>query len=128
MPHVLIIGGGIGGLTAAVALGRRGWQTSVFEAADELRPVGKGISVQINAMQVLERLGLATAVAAAGWPLERGELRTSANVLLTAAEFGPVQARYPHGTVAIRRSDLVRVLADAIPADALHLGKRLTHL
>jgi 2-polyprenyl-6-methoxyphenol hydroxylase-like FAD-dependent oxidoreductase len=59
MPQALIIGGGIGGLTAAAAFRLKGWDAAVYEAAPELRPVGKGIWVPTNAMQVLDRLGLA---------------------------------------------------------------------
>jgi 2-polyprenyl-6-methoxyphenol hydroxylase-like FAD-dependent oxidoreductase len=121
----VVVGGGIGGLAAAVALGRRGWRADVYESADELRPVGKGIGVPVNAMQVLDRLGLATAVSAAGWPLERAELWTTGGSVLTTIEFGPMRARYGQGMVAIRRSELVRVLAAALPPGTLHLGWRL---
>ena len=51
MPRALIIGGGIGGLTAALAFRQKGWDVAVYEAAPELRPVGKGIWVSANAMQ-----------------------------------------------------------------------------
>ena len=125
MPSAAIIGGGIGGLTAAVALGRRGWRADVYESAGELRPVGKGICVPINAMQVLDRLGLASAVSAAGWPLERAELWTIAGSVLSTVEFAPMRARYGQGMVAIRRSELVRALAEALPPGTLHLGRRL---
>jgi thioredoxin reductase len=48
---VLVIGGGIGGLAAAVALRRKGFVADVYEAAPELRPVGKGIWVPTNAIR-----------------------------------------------------------------------------
>ena len=76
MPNVLIIGGGIGGLTAALAFHRKGWDVAVYEAAPELLPVGKGIWVSANAMQVLNKLGLAASVAEAGCPLDTIQLRT----------------------------------------------------
>src|SRR6185437_7982616 len=55
---IIIIGAGIGGLTAAIALGQRGFNTDVYEAAPQLKPLGKGIWIPANAMQVFQRLGL----------------------------------------------------------------------
>jgi 2-polyprenyl-6-methoxyphenol hydroxylase-like FAD-dependent oxidoreductase len=66
---VVIVGGGIGGLAAAVALRGRGFAPRLYEAAPELREVGAGIWVPPNAMQVLARLGLAEAVAREGAPI-----------------------------------------------------------
>jgi 2-polyprenyl-6-methoxyphenol hydroxylase-like FAD-dependent oxidoreductase len=121
---VLVIGGGIGGLAAAVALRRKGFVADVYEAAPELRPVGKGIWVPTNAMQVLDRLGLGDAIAAAGWPLVRIELRTTARGPLMDLDLRPFEAKYGRTTISIHRAELVRVLAAALPGDALHLGKR----
>ena len=63
MARVIVIGGGIGGLATAIAFRRKDWEVSVYEASPELRPIGKGIWMPINAMQVLDRLGLAAQVA-----------------------------------------------------------------
>jgi 2-polyprenyl-6-methoxyphenol hydroxylase-like FAD-dependent oxidoreductase len=57
-PKVLIIGSGIGGLTAAIALRQAGFQVEVFERASELREIGAGIGLSPNAMRVLGPLGL----------------------------------------------------------------------
>lgn len=62
MPDIAIIGGGIGGLTAALALARRGWRVDVFERAGELREAGAGVQLSPNAMKVLAALGLAAAL------------------------------------------------------------------
>ena len=79
MPRV-VVGAGIGGLVAAVAFRRRGWDAAVCKAAPEFRPVGKGIWVPINAMQVLARLNLADPIAHAGWPLDRAMRATPGRV------------------------------------------------
>jgi 2-polyprenyl-6-methoxyphenol hydroxylase-like FAD-dependent oxidoreductase len=52
---VVVCGAGIGGLTAAIALRRRGFEVRVFERAKELEPLGAGITVQVNAMRVMQR-------------------------------------------------------------------------
>lgn len=64
--RAIVVGGGIGGLTAAIALRRIGVEVVVFERAGELREIGAGISLWVNAMKALERIGLAEAVRAAG--------------------------------------------------------------
>src|SRR6476620_446373 len=106
MTRILIIGGGIGGLTAALALRQRGIAAEVYEAAPELRPVGKGIWVPTNAMQVLDRLGVAAAVRRAGWPLDRIQLRAADGGLLTDFDLRAFTAKYGHTTVSIHRAEL----------------------
>src|SRR6187401_1475183 len=68
---VIIIGGGIGGLTTAIALQQRGIEYEVYEAAPELREIGAGIWVPPNAMNVFERLGIAEKIRRAGKLMEK---------------------------------------------------------
>jgi salicylate hydroxylase len=56
--RVAIIGGGIGGLTAAHAMRRRGMEVAIYEAAPELREIGAGVALHANAMKVLRALDL----------------------------------------------------------------------
>jgi 2-polyprenyl-6-methoxyphenol hydroxylase-like FAD-dependent oxidoreductase len=121
---VLIIGGGIGGLTAAIALQQRGFEAHVYEAAPELQPVGKGIWVPTNAMLVLRRLGLAEAVTQRGVPLERIELHDCDDGLLRTIDLRPVRERYGHTTVSIHRAALHQALVEGVRSGTLHLGKR----
>ena len=88
MPRVLIIGGGIAGLSTGLFLKKNGWEVIVCEAAPELRPVGKGIWVPTNAMAVLANLDLAEKVAAEGWALSAIDLETVNGKKL--ASFGKV--------------------------------------
>lgn len=125
MPRVVIVGAGIGGLVAAVAFRRRGWDAAVYEAAPEFRPVGKGIWVPINAMSVLARLHLADPIAHAGWPLDRIEIHAATSRPLAAIDLRPLTAAHGRGTVSIHRATLVGILAAALPPEAFHLGKRL---
>jgi 2-polyprenyl-6-methoxyphenol hydroxylase-like FAD-dependent oxidoreductase len=125
MTRVLIIGGGIGGVTTALALARKGIDAQIYEATPELKPVGKGIWVPANALQVLQRLGLSEPVARAGWRLERIQLRTIKG-LLQDYDLQKAQERFGHTNISIRRADLLRVLAEPLPKDVLHLGKRFT--
>src|SRR5499425_3855675 len=60
--RVVIIGGGIGGLTAANALSRAGIEVTVCEAAAELKEIGAGVALHANAMRVLRAIGVEHAV------------------------------------------------------------------
>jgi 2-polyprenyl-6-methoxyphenol hydroxylase-like FAD-dependent oxidoreductase len=127
MARVIVIGGGIGGLTTAIAFCRKNWDVSVHEATPELRPIGKGIWVPINAMQVLGRLGLAEHVSEKGWPLQSIELRTASGTLLSTLKLNELMARYGYSIISIHRAELVEILAKALPPGVLHLGSQFTH-
>jgi len=60
--RIAIIGGGIGGLTAALALRQRGFEPIVFEAAPELKEIGAGVALHPNAMKALRSLDLEASV------------------------------------------------------------------
>lgn len=66
--RALVVGGGIGGLSAALALRQAGMDVQVFEAAREMRALGAGITLWSNAVSALEQLGLADALQAIGMP------------------------------------------------------------
>jgi 2-polyprenyl-6-methoxyphenol hydroxylase-like FAD-dependent oxidoreductase len=123
MHHVIIIGGGIGGLTAAIALQRRGIAAHVYEAAPELRTVGAGISLQANAVQVLDRLGLAETVRRAGAAPARAELLDERGTILQTIDLRAIEQRYGFPTIAIHRARLHDALLAQLAKGTLHLGK-----
>jgi 2-polyprenyl-6-methoxyphenol hydroxylase-like FAD-dependent oxidoreductase len=73
-PTVAIAGAGIGGLTLAIALRRRGVPVTVLERASEIRPVGAGLGLGPNAIAALSRLGLADAIVRAGAAIGRSAI------------------------------------------------------
>jgi 2-polyprenyl-6-methoxyphenol hydroxylase-like FAD-dependent oxidoreductase len=123
MHDIVIIGGGIGGMTSAIALRQRGLLAPVYEAAPELRAVGAGIALPPNAMQVFGRLGLAEAVQQAGMALGSAEIRDFRGDLLQRVDISAASQRYGFPTVAIHRARLQGVLAAALEPSQLHLGK-----
>lgn len=123
-----IIGGGIGGLTAAIALSQRGIEAHVFEAAPALGVVGAGIAMPTNAMQVLARLGLAGAVQGAGRLVRRAELHDAVSGRLQLVDLTVPGRRYGFGMVAIHRARLQQILAAALGPGTLHLDRAFTGL
>lgn len=126
MPHIAIVGGGIGGLCTAIALRQRDIDVHVYEAAPALEPVGAGIWVPSNAMQVLDRLALSEPVARAGMALERIELCDADGLTLQQVDLNDVQRTFGHTTISIHRSALQQALVDHLAPEVLHLGKTCT--
>lgn len=120
--RALIIGGGVGGLCAAIALRRKGIEATVYERADMLGDVGAGLLVWANAVRVLGKLGVADAVVREGSVLEHGQVRTSEGRVLAVSEPGELQKTFGVPSVAIHRAALHRALLSALPADAVRLG------
>jgi 2-polyprenyl-6-methoxyphenol hydroxylase-like FAD-dependent oxidoreductase len=121
---VVVVGGGIGGLAASIALRRAGIESVVVEQASEIREVGAGITLWTNATKALARLGLADAVRAAATPLERGEIRDWRGRVLVVTPVGDVGRRLGSPSVCLHRADLLRVLVDGAGRDLVRLGER----
>jgi 2-polyprenyl-6-methoxyphenol hydroxylase-like FAD-dependent oxidoreductase len=119
--RIVIVGGGIGGMVAALALGREGFEPAVYEQAPELLEVGAGIAVWPNAFRVLERLGLGDAVLARAGRIEEARWLGSDGRLYK--EFSFPDSGAP--AVALRRADLQSALRGALPEGSLRLGKTL---
>jgi 2-polyprenyl-6-methoxyphenol hydroxylase-like FAD-dependent oxidoreductase len=123
---ITIIGGGIGGLTTALALQRAGVEARVWESSPGLRAVGAGLWLPPNAMAVLDELGVAADVIAAGVPLARAHVSDTAAGVLTGMDMKAAAERLGHTTVAVRRSRLQEVLLSALEPGTLRLGQRFT--
>jgi 2-polyprenyl-6-methoxyphenol hydroxylase-like FAD-dependent oxidoreductase len=123
MHEVHVIGGGIGGLAVAIALGQRGIRAQVHEATPELRPVGAGIVMPPNALTVLHRLGLADRVRNAGRELQRAEIHDASAGRLQAMDVRDAERRYGYGMIGIHRARLHSILADALPSTDLLLDR-----
>src|SRR6185503_15461188 len=127
MVSILIIGGGIGGLSVARELALRGMKATVLERAPQLNPVGAGIIMNPNAMRVLERNGLAEQVRADSWPYLMRETRDHTGRLLATRDYKPL---YESGKLAqgalVHRAHLLDVLYRSLPAGTVSFGKTPT--
>ncbi len=125
--HVLIVGAGIGGLTAALALQRSGNKVSVFETAPQLGEVGAGLTISPNATHALEYVGLGDFMATHGDVPEAGASvhYKTGEVLYHTQRGNEFKTKYGAGYYQIHRADIHTALADAVRANdpnAFHLA------
>ncbi|MEU7580004.1 FAD-dependent monooxygenase [Streptomyces sp. NPDC041068] len=123
--RVLIAGGGIGGLAAAVALRQRGFDVLVLERGQELRDGGAGLHVWTNGMLALDALGLADKVLETAPAQRVCHFSSWTGEVLAAWPVGRFAERYGQPTVAVERSVLHGILSSALPRTALRTGARV---
>jgi len=125
MNDILVVGAGIGGLTLALALHKRGIACRIFESAPEIKAVGVGINLLPHAMQVLGDLGLEPALAKVAVETEEAAFFNRFGQLIYREPLGR-RAGYAWPQFSIHRGDLQAVLLEAVRerlgAERLHLG------
>src|SRR3979490_1901431 len=122
-PHVVIVGGGIGGLFAANALIAQDIAVSVYEQAPAIGEIGAGVFLTPNSVRHLQRIGLGPAVEK--WGARVGH--ESRYFRHDGAPIAPVQVTDSSGwnaTFGMHRADLVDMLARALPPGTVHTGHR----
>jgi 2-polyprenyl-6-methoxyphenol hydroxylase-like FAD-dependent oxidoreductase len=124
-PTALIVGAGIGGLSAGIALRQAGWNVRIFERTASPRELGFGLLVAPNAIAALRDLGVADVVLARGFAPVRGELRRMDGTVLKRAEFPPPEALGGPTVVALRPA-LHGALLEAVGLDAIALSSEAT--
>ncbi len=128
--QIAIIGAGIGGLTAALALAHAGHKVEIFERAASLHEAGAGVQLSPNASRVLHHLGLEEALRPHVFVPQATEFRhyKSGAMLATAPLGAAVEAAYGAPYYHIHRGDLQRVLLDAVDATnaVMHSGCAVT--
>lgn len=118
-PRAVVIGSGIGGLTAAVALHRSGWQVTVLEKAASLQPVGAGIGLAPNAQRALDVIGLGDEIRSlAAWQGEGG-MRSPDGRRLSRTDSAAAAERFGGPLVLVHRATLIDRIAGRLPASAI---------
>jgi salicylate hydroxylase len=124
---VLIVGGGIGGITTALALRRRGINTVLFEQAEAFRQVGAGIQISSNAVRVLRGLDLSDALARVSvYPEARDYRAWDTGERLFWTPLGArAEARFGAPYYHVHRADLLDVLLSGLGESHVHLNARV---
>ena len=114
-PVWLIVGGGIGGLSTALALARARQRVHLLERAAAFREIGAGLQIGANATRAMHRLGILGAVEDVAVHPDRGVLMDAVNgTVLTALTLGPgYRERYGFPYLVMHRSDLLDILLAA---------------
>lgn len=120
----IIAGGGVGGLTAAHAFRRIGWDVEVFERAAAIEEVGAGIQISPNGFRVLDALGLGAAVRGAGFAPEAivMAMGRSGRRMVEIPLAGVAEPRWGAPYLTIHRADLIAALAAALPPGVVRTG------
>ena len=117
MVRIAIVGGGIGGLTAALALKKFGFEAEVYEQAPALLDIGAAIALWPNATRVLERLDLGETIRAHAGEMREIRWLDQRGFLINGVRLS--------NAVALHRADLQSTLLHALPAESIKLGHSL---
>lgn len=125
---VAIVGAGIGGLTAALALKQKGFNVSVYEAAPAIKPVGAGIVMANNAMQIFKKLGIHQQIELAGNKVSTMAIVDAQKRFISEMKPEKFERHFGVFNVAIHRADLQHILATAFGFENIFLSKRLSRI
>src|SRR5690606_35761425 len=123
-----IIGAGIGGLTTALSLKQLGFDVRVWEGAPAIKPVGAGIVMANNAMQVFDQLGLRSKIEEAGYRVSYMRITDAQFNELSTIDLAAFERQYGVRNIAIHRADLQGILASELGLEHINLGKRLVQV
>ncbi len=131
--HVLIAGGGIGGMAAALALLQRGFDVDIYEQAGEMREIGAGIQISPNGNRALDSLGVFQGLKALSCPTEGKEVRhwQSGKTWKLFDLGGESIRKYGFPYMTVYRPDLLQVMVEGVlrhKPGAIHLGKRVARM
>ncbi|MGH3366826.1 MAG: FAD-dependent oxidoreductase [Nocardioidaceae bacterium] len=121
--RVAVLGGGIGGLSAALALHQRGFEVAVYEQAPALGEIGAGVFLTPNSIRQLQRLGVGSAVEEYGARIGAG----SQYFRHDGTAVAPILTTDSHGWNAVfgmHRADLITILAARLPVEVVHTGRQ----
>jgi 2-polyprenyl-6-methoxyphenol hydroxylase-like FAD-dependent oxidoreductase len=123
----IIVGGGLSGLSSAIALHRAGWQVKLLERAPAFGEVGAGISLWPNSLRALDLLGVGDKVRALGGVEATAGFRYKSGKWLFRSDIEAIEQRYGQ-TILIHRADLIDILSSALPKEVVTLGAEVQNI
>jgi len=127
MNSISIIGGGIGGLTLGNVLKQHNIDFKIYESAPEIKPVGAGIAMAGNAMQIFDKLGLKEKIENAGTKMHALIITDEKLQTISKTDVLKLERQYNVCNIAIHRADLQRILSENI-SEQIILNKRLSKI
>jgi 2-polyprenyl-6-methoxyphenol hydroxylase-like FAD-dependent oxidoreductase len=124
-----IIGGGIGGLTLAIAMHRKGIKANVYEAAPKWKPIGAGLGLAGNAMKAFAEIGMDREILKVSQVLRKVSILSSKGTRLMVTDSEKISRTY--GVVnnfAVHRAELHNLLLRQLPPECVHLDKALASI
>ncbi|MDY6929992.1 MAG: FAD-dependent monooxygenase [Pseudomonadota bacterium] len=129
--RIAVVGGGIGGLTFAIAMRHHGIDVDIYEQADELREVGAAVALSANASRFYYgKWGMGESLDEAAFEVSAGICRDGKTGELICRHEAGQAYRDLFGApyLGIHRAELQRILSTKVGMDRIHLGKRLEHI
>lgn len=125
----LIIGAGIGGMSAAVALKQAGIASEIFEAVEVIKPVGAAISVWPNGVKCMNHLGMGYIMDQAGGPMQQmAYLDGHTGATMTQFSLAPLVEAVHERPCPVSRAELQNMMIDHWGRDQIHFGKRVARI
>ena len=122
-----IIGGGIGGLSLAIAMQRKGFQVTVYENAPAIKPIGAGLGLAANAVRAFMEIGISEDILEAGSVLKKVSIKNQQGHVLAETDSEKISKKYNVvNNFTIHRADLHDVLLRHLNEGTLQLGRRCT--
>lgn len=129
LQHIAVVGGGLGGLTTAIALRQAGFSVHVYEQAPAFKPVGAALTLYPNGLHALESIapGIVAKITEVGTTIQQIHLK-QADGTPTAQMPVTLEERFGYPMLNVRWSDLHSILVDYLPAHCINLGHRYQSL
>lgn len=128
MDNISIIGAGIGGLTLGNILKQHQLNFTIYESASEIKPVGAGIMMAVNAMQIFDQLGLKEKIENAGNKVHGISITDESLKPITKTSILALEQKYNSCNVAIHRAELQKILAENIDQASIKLNHSLNKI
>ncbi|TQS42459.1 FAD-dependent monooxygenase [Cryptosporangium phraense] len=122
MRTAAVVGAGIGGLAAAIALRNRGWDVTVLERWPQIVDLGTAIGLWPDAQRALGRLGVGDQIQAVGVPYRTAHVRTPKGRRIAPLPLERIERSGGAPVLMVPRTTLIRTLANALPAKTIHTG------
>src|SRR6185436_6013510 len=127
--RIAIVGAGLGGLAAAIALRRQGFEVQIYEQAPKLAEFGAGINISPNSVKFFHAIELADKLhTISSEPIGLTWRDWGSDTIHNCLPFVDFERRYGAKYYVVHRSDLHRLLSEALAQSIIHLGKRCTNV